>query len=616
LESSIGFGTILTEKRKVTQRELSPLVRYCWTDMADLFLSYARPDRAGAEILAAGLEAAGYTVWWDRHITGGAEFSADIERQLQAAKVVVVAWSDAARQSPWVKDEAGVGREHGKLVALSFDTEPPPLGFRQYHAVDFSGWDQSSQSQEFKSLLQAIEARIKGEPSISAPDFPRPHRKPQRMRLLWVALLILIVAGLVFYSRQQGLEISRPGTVTAVPEPALEAGQAQNDVPRVSVDGIRTNEGDFALAGLASALNEGVANGLSRFSWLKVASQAPGAPDSSVAYRLEGSLRSSGQTLRLTMQLFKTATGEQVWGESYDRTFHDELPLDIQDELTANVVASVADSYGALMRDLSTPVSLMTPEEMTPYEAVLRHMIYRQRLGPVDHKLTLTALQRAVRNDPNNADAWCALAAMYTEEHKHDYNQEPGSLDRALQAVRRALELEPDNAYGTFILAEIYYFRQDLGAFRATAERAIALNPYDSDSMAMIGILASYGGEWEKGSELAKRAMALNPNHPGWYRFGIVFNQLRTGDYEAALETAQRINLPMYFADPYVRTLAYAYLGRMERARESAREFRVLWPYDDLKYFREIHLDRWFYAAPELISLTLEGLEMAGLEFD
>jgi TolB-like protein len=587
--------------------------------MTDLFLSYARPDRARAEALASALEAEGYSVWWDRHITGGSEFSADIERQLMAASVVIVAWSKPARESPWVKDEAGVGREQGKLVALSFDAEQPPLGFRQYHAVDFSAWDNTPGSDEFRSLLQAIEARIRGEPSSIAID-PMPANPPpprQSSWWKWAVFLFLVAASYTVFTQLQVSQENAPGETGANTVQGAKALTASTDAPRVSVANFKTSGNDQALAEMASALSVGVANGLSRFSWLKVASQTPGesSSDNDVAYRLEGSVRRSGETMRLTVQLFKTATGEQVWGESFDRPFDDSISLDIQDDLTANVVASVADSYGALMRDLSEPVALKSPEEMSPYEAVLRNLVYRQRLSADDHRLTLTALQRAVEIDPNNADAWSALASLYTEEYKHDYNQSTGALDRALEAARRALELEPDNAYGTFVLAEVYYFRQNLGAFRAAAEKAIKLNPYDSDSMAMIGILRSYGGEWDRGLELAEQAMSLNPNHPGWYRFGRVFDQLRKREYEAALETAQRINLPLYFADPYVRSLAHVYLGQMDQARQAAQEFLALWP-ADLAYFQEIHLDRWFYASPELITLTMEGLEMTGVEFD
>jgi TolB-like protein/cytochrome c-type biogenesis protein CcmH/NrfG len=588
--------------------------------VADLFLSYARPDRVKAEALASALEARGYSVWWDRHIKGGSEFSADIERQLLAAKVVLVAWSESARESPWVKDEAGVGRERGTLVALSFDGEPPPLGFRQYHAVDFSAWKKTEVGGEFQLLLQAIESRIQGEPSSTAagPLSSVRHQPGRTGPLKWAAAIALAVAAFAAITQLPVWQSQPAGEQGVDTEQGYVDLAADGDMPRVSVAQFKSSANDPVMAEMASALSEGIANGLSRFSWLQVASQSPAgsSPDAGVAYRLDGSLRQSGDTLRLTVQLFKTATGEQVWGESYDRPFDEGMSLVVQDDLTANVVASVADSYGSLMRDLSEPVALKSPEQMSPYEAVLRHLVYRQRLGPDDHKITLQALERAVQADPNNADAWSALAAMYTEEYKHDYNQLPGSLDRALQAARQALELEPDNAYGTFVLAEVYYFRQNLGAFRASAERAIKLNPYDSDSMAMIGILRSYGGEWALGTELAEQAMSLNPNHPGWYRFGIVFDELRRGDFEAALETAQRINLPLYFADPYARALAHAYLGQMDEARLAAQEFMALWPYDDLAYFEEIHLDRWFYASPELISLTIEGLEMAGMELD
>jgi len=190
--------------------------------MTDLFLSYARPDRDRAEALASALEAEGYSVWWDRHITGGSEFSADIERQLMAATVVIVAWSKPARESPWVKDEAGVGREQGKLVALSFDAEQPPLGFRQYHAVDFSAWNDSPDSDEFKSLLQAVETRIRDESSsiTNEPNTNEPiaHARPQpprRSGWKWIAAPVLIAAVYFAFTQLQVSQDRAPGKAGA-----------------------------------------------------------------------------------------------------------------------------------------------------------------------------------------------------------------------------------------------------------------------------------------------------------------------------------------------------------------------------------------------------------------
>jgi TolB-like protein len=580
--------------------------------MADVFLSYARANREMAERLAAALEAQGHSAWWDRRIIGGSEFSTDIERELDAAQAVIVAWSAEANQSHWVKDEAAVGRDQGKLIPISLGGVRPPLGFRQYHAIDFSAWDGTVESVEFTELRQALAARMEGEPPREAgPTGRRSARKAWPLSRRTGAAVLLLVASVLAAT----LFLRGAGG----PETASRPQEASTD-PRIAVQPIKVSGSSAELNDFGAALSEDIASGLARFSHLQVItgfdSGTPGGDVDHPAYVLEGSLRRAGDTLRLSAQLFKTASGAQVWGETFDRDFDADALLTVQDDLTDHVVASVADSYGALMRDLAAPVVLKTPQEMTPYEAVLRNLIYRQRLGAEDHLLTRAALQRAVEIAPGNANVWSALAGVYTEEYKHDYNVLPGSLDRALAAARRAVELEPDNAYANFILAEVHYFRQDPGAFQAAAEHAIALNPRDSDAMAMIGILMGYGGEWQRGVELTRRAMALNPNHPGWYRFSTYFDAFRQERYAEALDIAQRVNLPAYFPDPYTRAIAHAGLGHEREARQAAREFLALWPEGDLAAFSEKHLGRWFYAQPELAAAVIEGLERAGLDFD
>ena len=108
--------------------------------MADIFLSYSRADRAAIEPLAEQIAAAGYSVWWDSHLTGGGRFLKETEAELNAAKVVLVAWSKTSIESHWVADEAAAGRDTGRLLPISLDRSMPPLGFRQFHAVDCSKW--------------------------------------------------------------------------------------------------------------------------------------------------------------------------------------------------------------------------------------------------------------------------------------------------------------------------------------------------------------------------------------------------------------------------------------------------------------------------------------------
>src|ERR671936_124792 len=123
--------------------------------MARVFLSYVREDIDKARALAAALENAGHSVWWDRHIKGGAEFASEIEAALNAADKVVVLWSKRSISSAWVRDEAAAGRDSGRLVPITINGTEPPLGFRQYQTIKLS-W--KSKSAHFAELIEAIGA--------------------------------------------------------------------------------------------------------------------------------------------------------------------------------------------------------------------------------------------------------------------------------------------------------------------------------------------------------------------------------------------------------------------------------------------------------------------------
>ncbi|MGH6729763.1 MAG: toll/interleukin-1 receptor domain-containing protein, partial [Sphingomicrobium sp.] len=109
--------------------------------MAKVFLSYAREDAAAAKQLAECIGHAGHQVWWDHQIEGGSRFSAEIDRELKNCDAVVVMWTAASIESPWVQDEAAEGRDSDRLLPLAIDDSLPPLGFRQFHAIDLARWN-------------------------------------------------------------------------------------------------------------------------------------------------------------------------------------------------------------------------------------------------------------------------------------------------------------------------------------------------------------------------------------------------------------------------------------------------------------------------------------------
>jgi hypothetical protein len=108
--------------------------------MADVFVSYSRKDRGRVAEVADGLDRSGFSLWWDRNLRSGGDYGLVIEREIEAARGVVVAWSATARQSLWVRAEANEALDSGKLVQISLDETRLPLPFTMLHTLDFSSW--------------------------------------------------------------------------------------------------------------------------------------------------------------------------------------------------------------------------------------------------------------------------------------------------------------------------------------------------------------------------------------------------------------------------------------------------------------------------------------------
>lgn len=124
--------------------------------MADIFISYRSAQTGMAGAIAAGLENAGYTVWWAGKLVGGANFQKEIRNQLWAAQCVVVVWSQAALDSDWVLAEATDGHDRGVLVPVMTEVVrlPPPFNLTQ--TTDLSAWKGEATDPTWGNLLTAI----------------------------------------------------------------------------------------------------------------------------------------------------------------------------------------------------------------------------------------------------------------------------------------------------------------------------------------------------------------------------------------------------------------------------------------------------------------------------
>ena len=307
------------------------------------------------------------------------------------------------------------------------------------------------------------------------------------------------------------------------------------------------------------------------------------------------------------MQLVDAATGAHLWAETYDRHLQPDQIFALQDDLNPRIVSTCADHFGVLARSICDAVRVKDASQLSPYEALMRGFGYHHRLTPGEHAEARDVLERAVEQAPNNADCLAMLSWIYSHEFGHGFNARPGSLDRALAAAQRAVELAPSNHLAFQTLAVARFFRKERAGCLSAAERAMALNPLDASNEAIF--LIAFTGNWERGCSLIRRAMDLNPHHPGWYRLVLALDAYRTANYRDAVHEATKANVPGVFWTNVILAAAHAQLGELDSARRALQ--RLISQKEDFAESARETIGKWYEA--ELADDLIDGLHKAGL---
>jgi TolB-like protein/Tfp pilus assembly protein PilF len=425
-------------------------------------------------------------------------------------------------------------------------------------------------------------------------------------------------------ARQSSTKVAPPPISTSRTSAAADSGVSRADEGFwVAVLPFKYSGANADLTALAEGLTEEIVTGLSRFSYLRVIARSSAVryaheiADVRMAgkqlgarYVLEGSLRQAGSRLRLAVQLVDANSGAHLWAETYDRAFQPEQIFELQDELVPRIVSTVGDTHGVLPYSMAETLRNKDPNQLTPYEALLRAFAYFKHVNAEEHIGVRAGLERAVEQALGNADCWAMLAMLYREENNHGFNLRPDPVGRALAAARRAVDLAPSNHLAHHALASVLFFRHEPLAFRSAAQRAMELNPMDGFTLAYMGFLISYSGDWERGCALMEKARNLNPNHPGWYWFPPFFDAYRRGEYREALEFALKVNMPGFWRNEFALAITYGQLGELELARNAVRELLTIRP--EFAATGRKELEKWWQ--PELVEQLIDGLRKAGME--
>jgi adenylate cyclase len=326
-----------------------------------------------------------------------------------------------------------------------------------------------------------------------------------------------------------------------------------------------------------------------------------------VQYVLEGSVRRSGNRLRITAQLIDAVSGHHIWAQRYDRVLQDLFEL--QDEITREVTSAlqVELTEGEQARLWASGTQIHEAWEIF---IQVPGLIQSHRKEDIFQARRLA--ERALQLDENYAGAWTWLGWSHFEEVFHNWSESPDiSLELAKDAAARSLSIDDSNPDTFALLTFIELSLRNYDRALEFSQRAVALGPNNSFAAGVAANVALFCNKPEDLAVLVKKAMRLCPIYPAWYAGDLAWAYLLMDRHGDAIDTAQkavRID-PDYVYTYMVLAIALAELGREKEAREAAENIRRIEPDYTLRTFAETQP----FQDVEVLDRHVDGLRKAGL---
>lgn len=525
--------------------------------MADVFISYKTEDRRRLEPLVNALQADGYSVWWDQHIGTGDDWRQTIERELESARCVIVAWSKRSigPEGRFVRDEATRAQQRKIYVPVLLDPVQVPLGFGESQAASLRGWRGGREDKRYLAVLAAVQRVVGAQPKREVSR--RPSISLSRRALLAGATVAVGAAGL--------------GTWFWFRTPAAAGTDSIAVLPFEDLSG--DPERAYFARGMASEIR----NSLTRFSGLRVAgsisSEAVKKDDILIAAEklkvgniLTGNVQQTSSTIRVSAELIDGRSGTAKWAASYDRAPGDAIK--IQTEIAKNVAEALAV---ALSGSLTDGVGIGETEVVAAQQLVFQARDISYEFTPPAFQRSLKLLDQAIALDPNYARAYAikSFVANNLASAAATPTELAAGRREALQYADKALAIAPKLPIARSALAFAHQLNLKLN--EALREHSVALSLAGGDP----DVIRNYGmsrsdilGTKSDALRYVDEALSLDPLNPfsHYAHVDVLFDLRRYADAVSYTIQLKR-DSPELFSFPFLLGRAFLMLGRVDDAR-------------------------------------------------
>jgi len=507
-----------------------------------VFLSYASQDTEAAARICNSLRDAGIEVWFDQsELRGGEAWDRQIRKQIHdcALFIPVISANAHARDEGYFRLEWKLAVDRSHLMApdktfllpVVIDNTPqaderipdrfrelqwsrvpdgrvPPALVERVHRL-------LSPAEPAPGVVPASLATPTGRPSIQAPWWPK-----RVLPVAAVAVAVLVALG--YFTVAKFLLSKKPISPPTPPAAPSAAPAAFSPPPHsIAVLPFVNMSADKDQEYFSDGLTEELLNSLSRISELQVAARTSAfsfkgkdvkigtiARELNVGSILEGSVRRSGNTVRVTAQLNNGVTGFHLWSQTYDRDLGDVLKL--QTEIATAVASALKVS---LLGDVAAKVELGGTRNPAAFDAYLRGL-RAERTHPDDMQAVIDAQTEAIRLDSKYALAFAARSvalSKYADVFAQTVALARDTFDRALADARTAIALTPELGEGHAALGYVLdrgFF--DFARAREEYERAVTLVPGNAQVLGSYGYFAAAMGDADAGVAASRRAVALD----------------------------------------------------------------------------------------------------------